>query len=305
VPRFKVVQTSALEKGQIYLPMINLFLAIGTCCLVIAFQSSLNLTSAYGIAVNLYMIITTLLVARIAYIIWRWRWLKLMLFPIFLIFDSFYLLGNFTKFTQGGWIPLLIAFIGMIIMYTWNKGLERLRRVNFEESLSDRSLIAELNAKKIRRLPGTALFLTDPYDEFGGSLLHHLCANRILPKTIIFITFRIENKPYISVNRKFDIIQKAEGFYLLNIHSGFAENIHLPKLLEEMSKTIQLPFALDLQKITFFVEIIAIQITQNSKHLQKWQEFLFSFMLRNAVPDLQFYALPFNKTVAIGTYYRL
>ncbi len=305
IPRFKIIQTSAYEKGQVYLPMINFLLGIGTCSLVLIFRTSTSLASAYGIAVNLYMIITTILVARIAYLVWHWNSFKLILFAFFLFFDSLYLLGNLTKFTQGGWIPLCIAFLGMIIMYTWCKGFEQLKRVNFNENLSDSSVIDELNGRKIRRLPGMALFLTDPYDELGSSLLHHLSMNRILPKTVIFVTIRIENKPYVPVPEKFEIIRKAEGFYLLNIFCGFAEVIHLPKLLETMSQSIPLPFELDLKRMAFFVEIIAIQTITKSKRLRKWQKYLFSFMLRNAVPDLQFYSLPFNKTVAIGTYYRL
>lgn len=305
IPRFKIIQTSAFEKGQVYLPMINFFLGIGACSLVLIFRTSTSLASAYGIAVNLYMIITTILVARIAYLVWHWNFLKLFLFAFFLLFDSLYLVGNFTKFAQGGWIPLCIAFFGMITMYTWCKGFEQLRRVNFHENLSDRSVIEELNDRKVRRLPGSALFLTDPYDELGGSLLHHLSINRILPKTIIFVTIHIENKPYIPIADKFEIIREAEGFYVLQIFCGFAETIHLPKILETMVESITLPFELDLKYLVYFVEIIAIHNLTRSKRLWKWQKYLFSFMLRNAVPDLQFYSLPFNKTVAIGTYYRL
>lgn len=306
IPRFKVIQTSVSEKGQIYVPLMNLFLVLGTCGLVLMFKSSANLGNAYGIAVNLYMIITTLLVAQVAYTVWRWNFLQLSVFILFMVIDLANLLGNSFKFLTGGWVPLLITLAGIVIMYTWRKGFKQLRRLNYQDALKDSTIIADLNAKTIPRLPGTTLFITDPYDEMGGSLLHHLKINRILTKTVIFVSVLIENKPFTPLSKKFEILQKAEGFYLLNIHYGFAEDIHLPNILEVMTKTMDLPFQIDVKNMAFFVEIIAIEITKaRIEALWIWQKYLFSFMLRNAVPDIQFYSLPYNKTVAIGTYFRL
>jgi len=306
IPRFKTIQTSISEKGQIYLPLINLFLAVGTCTLVIVFKSSANLGNAYGLAVNLYMIITTILVGQVAYTVWRWNFMQMSIFILFMLIDLANLLGNSFKLFTGGWVPLLITFIGIIIMYTWRKGFKQLRRLNYQDAIKDSTIISDLNAKTIPRLPGTTLFITDPYDEMGGSLLHHLKINRILTKTVIFVSVLIENKPFTPLSEKFEILQKAEGFYLLNIHYGFAEDIHLPNILEVLTKTMDLPFQIDVKNMAFFVEIIAIEITKNKvDYLWGWQKYLFSFMLRNAVPDIQFYSLPYNKTVAIGTYFRL
>ncbi len=306
IPRFKIIQTSVVEKGQIYVPLINLFLTVGTCGLVIMFGSAENLGNAYGIAVNLYMIITTLLVAQVAYSVWRWNLLQLSVFILFMVIDLANLLGNSFKFLTGGWIPLVITAAGIVVMYTWRKGFKQLRRLNYQDALKDSNIIADLNAKTIPRLPGTTLFITDPYDEMGGSLLHHLKINRILTKTVIFVSVLIENKPFTPLSGKFEILQKAEGFYLLNIRYGFAEDVHLPNILEVMTKTMDLPFQIDVKTMAFFVEIIAIEITKNKvDSLWNWQKYLFSFMLRNAVPDIQFYSLPYNKTVAIGTYFRL
>lgn len=306
IPRFKIIQTSVIEKGQIYVPIVNLFLAVGTCGLVLIFKSSQNLGNTYGIAVNLHMIITTILVAQVAYSLWRWNVVQLSIFVLFMIIDLANLLGNSFKFMTGGWFPLVITFAGLIIMYTWRKGFKQLRRLNYQDALRDSTIIADLNAKSIPRLPGTTLFITDPYDEMGGSLLHHLKINRILTKIVVFVSVLAENKPFIPLSQKFEILQRAEGFYLLNIHYGFAEDIHLPNILEVMTKTMDLPFQIDAKNMAFFVEIIAIEITKNKvDYLWNWQKYLFSFMLRNAVPDIQFYSLPYNKTVAIGTYFRL
>ncbi len=153
IPRFKIIQTSAIEKGQIYLPIINLFLAAGTCGLVLMFRSSAHLGNAYGIAVNLDMTITTLLVAQIAYRIWNWNSWQLAIFPLLFLFDIINLMGNSFKLLNGGWIPLVITFIGFIIMSTWRKGFKQLRRINYQQAITDRStIISELNAKSIPRL---------------------------------------------------------------------------------------------------------------------------------------------------------
>ena len=162
-------------------------------------------------------------------------------------------------------------------MYTWRKGFKQLRRLNYQEALTDSTIIADLNAKTIPRLPGTTLFITDPYDEMGGSLLHHLKNNGILTKTVIFVSVIIENKPFTPLSEKFEILQKAEGFYLLNIHYGFAEDVHLPNILEVMTKTMTLPFQIDVKNMAYFVEIIAIEITKTKiDSLQGWQKYLFS-----------------------------
>ncbi len=306
LPRLKVIQTSALEKGQIYLPVINLLLGLGSCFLVLVFQSSERLANAYGIAVNLDMVITTILVLQVAVLIWEWSLYKRLFFVIFFVIDISFLIGNLHKLLEGGWVPLCIASICGAVMYSWYKGSEQLRELNFQDSANNRMILEDFNTRKIPRIPGTALFITDPYDEMGGSLLHHLKINRMLNKTIIFLSVCIDNKPYVTLSRKFEILQQAEGFYLLNIHYGFAENIHIPTALEKMCKEIALPFELDLEEMAYFIEIISLDISRHRKDkMHKWQKHLFSFMLRNAVPDIQFYCLPYNKTVAIGTYYKI
>jgi len=306
VPRLKIVYTSTIEKGQVYLPFVNFILLIGTCALVLTFKSSNNLASAFGIAVNLDMLITTVLVAIIAYVYWQWNIVKLLIFPALLIIEFTFLAGNVPKFMEGGWVPILIAFITIIVMYTWHRGFKKLRKLNHRDSLFNQYIIDELNQHKISCQSGTALFITDPYDDEGRSLLYHLRINRMMYKTMIFLSVKVENRPYISLENKFEVIQKAEGLYLLNVHYGFAEYINLPQAIETMVKTIKLPFAFDLRKLVYFLQIISAEVTPGrTEKIWRWQKLLFAIMLRNAVPDIQFYQLPFSKTIAIGSYYHL
>lgn len=307
LPRVRIVQTSAEEKGQVYVPLLNLILAIGTCVLVLIFHSSSSLAHAYGIAVNLIMLITTVLTMYLALRVWRWHWSAVLLvFPILLLLDLSYLAGNLHKFAEGAWVPLLIASVSLGIMYTWNQGFERLKKLNFKDRILARNIMEDLNNKRIRRLPGTALFITHPYDQGGGSLLHHLKINHILARNVIFLSVLIENKPYVPLVNKFQIEQKAEGFYQLNIYFGFAENIDLPEQLNLLDYQQILPFKLEPLEMSFFIQMISVDIHDDGSHdMFNWQKILFAMMLRNALTDIQFYKLPYNRTVAIGTYCQL
>jgi KUP system potassium uptake protein len=306
LPRLKIIQTSLVEKGQVYLPVVNTFLAVGTCLLVLGFQSTNSLSNAYGLAVNMDMIITTILVYFIAKRIWKWR-IRLVIFALIFIVDLIFLVGNGHKILDGGWIPLAIAFVISIMMWTWSRGFRRLHFMNRRNVLLDRNILDDLNQNKIRRLPGTGLFITDPYDQSGGSLLHHLKINHILAENVVFLSVVIDDHPYVPLSKKFTIEEKADGFYLLNIHYGFTETINLPQILKNISRNTALPFELhNIDTMTFFIEIIGLEISKNTgNNMPLWQKLLFSFMLRNALPDIQFYDLPYNRTVAIGTYYKL
>jgi KUP system potassium uptake protein len=306
LPRLKIVQTSLLEKGQVYLPMVNAFLAVGTCALVLGFESTTRLTNAYGFAVNLDMIITTIFVGIIAAYKWKWRF-RLGLFFVIFFLDLAYLVGNSHKILDGGWIPLAIAGFIAVLMYVWYRGFNRLHLLNHRNVLLDRTILEDLNQNKVRRLPGTALFITDPYDYSGGSLLHHLKINHMLSERVIFLGVVIDDHPYVPLRKRFEIEEKAEGFYFLTIHYGFTEDINLPDILQNLSQNASLPFQLDdVDTMSFFIEIIGLELSRSSGgNMPYWQKTLFAFMLKNALPDIQFYHLPYNRTVAIGTYYNL
>ncbi|HFE8536258.1 TPA: KUP/HAK/KT family potassium transporter, partial [Legionella pneumophila] len=210
IPRLKIVFTSKFEKGEVYLPLINFILALGTCSLVVIFKSSSNLADAYGIAVNLDMLITTVLVGIIAYRCWSWHAFKILIFLLILIIELAFFAGNIPKLLTGGWIPILIAFLGFVVMYTWHCGFEKLRELHHRDALMDAFIIDELNQNKISRQPGMGLYIIDPYDCEGESLLHHLRLNRIFFENMVFVSIKIENKPYIPIEDKFELIKKAE-----------------------------------------------------------------------------------------------
>jgi len=303
IPRTKIHYTSNQVQGQVYLPTINLLLAMGAIGLVLHFGTSSGLANAYGIAVNFDMLLTTILVIVLA--LRHWHWSRLAVFSIFsvlLFIDLAFLFGNLHKFLLGGWAPVLFALILSTVMFTWNQGFRRLREINFQNIHSANLILDAIKQGKIRRLPGTALFVTDPNDERGISLLHHLKLNRILAKTIIFLSVFIRDVPRVPRAQRCEIIEKVEGVYQLNMAFGFAEEVHIPRELKELAKSAKLPFKLNVDELTYYVEIISVEITHKRSGLSRWQKWLFSLLLRSAVPDIQFYSLPYNRTIAIGTY---
>ena len=306
IPRLKIIYTSKVEKGQVYVPIINLILGIGTCTLVLAFQSSYHLAAAYGIAINLDMLITTVLVAMIAYLCWSWNFVKLIIFPIILIIELAFLAGNIPKFMHGGWIPVVIAIFTILIMYAWHKGFLELRELHHRDSLMDEFILDELNKNKITRQPGTRIYVVDPYDIEGKSLLNHLRINRIFSENMIFLCIKIANKPKVRGKERFDFTEKAKGLYLLTLHYGFTEETNVPETLDEILHSIKLPFAINGNKLFYFAEFVYVDATvEKINPFRNLQKKLFALMLRNAVPDMQFYHLPYTQTIIVGSYYSI
>ncbi len=304
-PRLPIIQTSANKKGQIYVPQMNAILAIGTLILIITFKNSSSLVHAYGIAVNLVMLGVTMMVARVAYIHWHWSMIKILtLFSLFLFVDIAFLGANAQKIMTGGWVPLLFAAICAVIMVTWQKGMEFLRSSYYKEKIDLKTIIDEFNHPNLHYIPNaTTIFISDPYDKSGGALLHYLKLNHILPEHILIVSVAIMNHPYISTAERHELTKLVKGIYRLTLHYGFMEFIDIPKALAIANNKKIFPFILDVDQATFLIEIAQISATRRERTLFFfWQEKLFVFLMRNSALDIEFFKLPYNRTVAIGTY---
>jgi KUP system potassium uptake protein len=306
-PRIPIIQTSKDYSGQIYVPHINFILAIGTILLSLFFQTSDNLAHAYGIAVNVYMLLVDAMVAYAAISIWMWSRIKVtLIFGLFLAIDCTFLGANSHKFITGGWVPTTFALFIAFIMYTWKYGLEYLRK-NFYLNKEDISkMLKQLQYKSFNQLPGvTAIFITDVYDKSGGCLLHFLKLSRSVPEHILIVDYVVDNIPYIHHSQRFEITCLDEKVCKLTIHYGFMENISIPKALERASDKKLLPFKLDIDRATYMVEIPNVMASKSKRSLGfYYQEKLFAFLMRNysANLNIEFYKLPYNRTIAIGTY---
>lgn len=307
-PRIPIIQTSKEFSGQIYVPQINTILFFGTLALSFTFKTSDNLAHAYGIAVNTYMLMVDFMVAYTAIYLWNWSTLKVcLIFGLLVTIDMAFLGSNAHKFLTGGWVPVILALTLATIMYTWKLGLEFLRK-NFYMNKEDISkILKQLQYKSLNQLHDlTAVFITDVYDKSGGSFLHFLKLSRSVPEHVLIVNYLVENIPYVHYSQRYEVTCLGERVYNLTLHYGFMETISIPKALERASDKDILPFKLNIDRATYMVEIPNIMASKNKKTLPFfWQERLFSFLIRNysANLNIEFYKLPYNRTIAIGTYY--
>lgn len=306
-PRIPIVQTSREHSGQIYVPQINTILFVGTMLFALFFKTSDNLAHAYGIAVNVYMLLVDAMVAYAALSIWNWSKFKAAaVFGLFLSIDFAFLGANSHKFLTGGWVPVTFALLIATIMYTWKYGLEYLRN-NFYLNKEDISkILKQLQYKSLNQLPGvTAIFITDIYDKSGGSFLHFLKLSRSVPEHVLIVNCIIENIPYIHFSQRYEVSCLDEKVCKLSLHYGFMENISIPRSIEKASAKNLLPFKLNIEHATYMVEIPNVMASKAKNSLGFfWQEKLFAFLIRNysANLNIEFYKLPYNRTIAIGSY---
>lgn len=307
LPRLSIIHTSKEEKGQVYVPKINLILATGTLLLVLIFKSSGNLAAAFGMAVNLVMIIVAILVMCVARAIWNWSIAKIIrVFSVFMIIDLTFLVANLHKIYDGAWIPLIFAFVCYFVMITWQKGVQLIHSYYLSKAtLPD--ILKQFDYAKLNYLEElTTIFITDPYDKSGSGFFNYLKLNRITPKQALIVNVEVENYPYISEKNRFELSELNKEVYQLTLHYGFMQTIHIPKTLALGDKMKIFPFPLDINKVTYLVEILNIGMTKKRyPRLLPWQKNLFSFLLRNSALDVEFYQLPYNRTIAIGTYIEL
>ncbi|WP_133128380.1 potassium transporter Kup [Legionella nagasakiensis] len=309
-PHLPIVQTSKSKKGQIYIPQMNLILALGTLLLILTFKNSNALAHAYGIAVNLDMILTSTLIAYLA--IKKWHWnpvLLIVLFSFLSVIDFSFLGANIQKIITGGWVPIVFALICAFIMYTWHQGRRYLYKAYYMKKEELSKILKQFDYKSLNRLPDTtAIFITDIYDKSGGSFLHFLKLNRALPENILIINYVVEDTPYVASLERFEVSCLKENICELTLHYGFMDTVSIPQALYVANDRKILPFKVNIEAATYMIEIPNVVASREKQTLWfYWQEKLFAFLVRNysANLNIEFYQLPYNRTIAMGTYYMI
>ncbi|EEY94130.1 putative potassium uptake protein [Acinetobacter junii SH205] len=298
LPRLNVLHTSASEVGQIYIPLLNWILYISILFLVLLFKTSSNLAGAYGLAVTITMFCDTLLVAFLAYSYWKWKTWKLVLFAVPFIFIDLVLLGsNLLKFFIGGWVPVLIAVFVFTLMMTWKKG-----RVQLQEKLQSDTLQLETFIKYLgtdmNKVSGIAVFLTGSPSVVPHALLHNLKHNKILHDKNMLVTVQVSDIPYLQDELRYEFEVLEKGFYRIQINYGFKEQPNVPMVLEQIFNKID--FEYNLMEISFFVSRERLIYKADNK-LTTWRKQLFATMQKNTSPISDFYQIPTNRVVEIGS----
>lgn len=305
-PRFPMIQTSKKLIGQIYIPQVNFILMCGSLFFIFLFHDSSGLASAYGIGINLQMLLVTSMVAYAAYKVWNWSWVWVIaVFSVFLGIDLLFLGANSHKFLTGGWAPVSLSIVVALVMFTWKNGMEYLQR-----NVYRRHTLIEATSSQLQRefthIPGmTAIFISDQYDHTGSSFLHFLKMTLSFAEHILVVSCKFSNKPYVHHSRRYAIRQIDSQIYELTLHYGFMERINVPQALALAHTNAHLPFYIDLERVGYWVEVLHAVASKLKKTLWFfWQERLFAFLLRNYPVNLNidFYRLPYEKTIAIGTY---
>ncbi|KPF78276.1 potassium transport protein Kup [alpha proteobacterium AAP81b] len=297
LPRLKIVHTSASAVGQIYIPLVNWLLLVLVVMLVVGFGSSSRLAAAYGIAVTGTMLIDTLLVGVLIVTIWRWnRWLALPLLLVFLVVDAAYFTSNLTKVPDGGWFPLVIGVIGFIGLTTWAKGRELMQQ-RMRESAMPTEVFIKSAAAAATRVPGTAVFMTTSPTGVPHALLHNLKHNKVLHERIMILTVVIDEVPYVSDEDRIMVKPLGSDFYRIIIRYGFMQEINIPLVLKKVENCGP---KLKMMETSFFLSRQTL-LASDRPGMAIWREQLFSWMMRNAESAMDFFKLPTNRVVELGS----
>ncbi|MEO6091893.1 MAG: potassium transporter Kup [Novosphingobium sp.] len=296
IPRMAIKHTSR-QAGQIYIPVINFALMISVVILVLMFQRSSNLTAAYGIAVTGAMLIDNVLLGVVLFSLWRWR--KIYAVPLLLLFfalDAAYLSANLTKIPDGGWVPLIMGLAIFTLLTTWSKG-RSLMRENMAEGTIPIEVFAKSAHSSAARVPGTAVFMSSTGRGVPSALLHNIKHNKVLHERVIILTVLIEDVPHVGEADRYQVTDLGNGFYRLTLHYGFLQETDVPATLKRVTMC-GTPF--EMMKTSFFLSRQTL-LASAKPGMAIWREKLFAWMLRNAVSPMEFFRLPTNRVVELGS----
>ncbi|MGY0558072.1 MULTISPECIES: potassium transporter Kup [unclassified Lysobacter] len=298
IPRMRIKHTSSDTIGQIYIPLVNWSMMLVVIALVLAFGSSSNLATAYGISVSGTMLIDTLLLALVARALWpNWRWWVLPCCALFLIGDIAFVIANGVKLLQGGWFPLALGIVLFILLRTWRRGRELLREEIQKGGIPLDSFLPGLMLAPPVRVPGTAVFMTTDKGVVPHALMHNLKHNKVLHERNVFLTVETLSVPYAPIDKRLKITEIGDDFHRVLIRFGFMETPDVPVAL--MRSCDQDGIYFDPMDTTYFASHETV-VAAAHRGMPVWRDRLFAFMHRNAAPATSFFRIPGNRLVELG-----
>jgi len=297
-PRLTIEHTSERAIGQIYVPFINWSLLAAVIALVIGFHTSDNLAGAYGIAVTLAMLIDSILIFVVMRQLWDWpTWVAIAIATPLLLVDLTFLTSNALKIPDGGWFPILIGIIVFTLLTTWKRGRIVLMERLAEDAMPLDLFIQSIEASPPTRVPGTAVFLTSTQNRVPHALLHNLKHNKVLHERVVFLTIVTRDVPYIGDDERYNVNPLGCNFFKMTADFGFKEDPDVPALLEESGRR---GFPFDMMETSFFVSRETL-IATVAPGMALWREKLFVSMSKNAIKASEFFQIPTNRVVELGT----
>jgi KUP system potassium uptake protein len=297
IPRLRILHTSESAAGQIYIPFINWGLMIMVLALVVFFKSSSELAAAYGIAVTGAMFIDTILLAVVMLSLWKWaKWKAYTIIAIFFIVDMAYLGANLLKVPYGGYVPLVIGLVIFTMLTTWATG-RKLMQERLREATMPIKVFINSAANSATRVPGSAVFMTSTPEGVPHALLHNLKHNKILHERIILLTVKITNSPYVDVEKRCEMHDMGHGFHRMVLRYGFMQEPDIPAALGDV-KSCGPDFKM--MDTSFFLARQTL-LASSRPGMAIWREKLFAWMLQNSQSAMEFFRLPTNRVVELGS----
>ena len=298
LPRLRTEHTSAKAAGQIYIPAVNWGLLFMVILLVLGFRESGKLASAYGIAVTGTMLITTMMLAVLVFQVWRWnKLLATATIGLFLLVDSAYFISNITKIPDGGWFPLLVAAVSFTVLTTWAKG-RQLMRERLSEAALPLAVFIKSAAASVHRVRGTSVFLSTSAETVPAALLHNLKHNQVLHSRVLILNVKVEEVPHVRLEKRLEIHDAGQGFYRVVLHYGYMEEVDIPRDLARVD-TCGEPF--NMMSTSFFLGRQKLIASKRRAGMALWRERLFAWMLKSSESAMEFFKLPTNRVVELGS----
>ena len=300
LPRLTVKHTSALERGQIYLPFINWLLFISVVILILLFENSNNLASAYGVAVTMTMLCGTILISILAYSYWRWAVWKVILFATpFLLLDLVFVASTSLKILAGGWVPIMIGAVLFTILMTWKDGRELVIRQLEKNALPiDLFIQSVTSGDETKYVPGDAIFLTGTPNIVPHAMLHNIKHNKVLHERNVMVTVNTRDIPFVAEEDRVHVEKLHDRFYRIQLDYGFKDQPNIPAGLAIAYD--KLGFEYDMMQMSFFISRDRI-IHAVGDGMAPWREKLFISLQRNTSPVSDFYQIPTNRVVELGS----
>ena len=296
-PRLMIKYTNAEQSGQIYIPLVNTLLALGSILTVAAFGSSSHLAAAYGIAVTGTMAITTIAFFLVTRSYWNWPlWFTAPLCGAFLLLDLAFFGANAHKIADGGWLPLAIGTVLLAIMHTWKNGRTEIFQRVYGGNVTEAELITIARSKHVTRVGGSAVFMVGSPQGTPIALLHHVKSNRSLHQTVVLLSITTEEVPAVAPKEQLQLSEIGEGIWRAIGRYGYMQSPDVGALMKQIK---ELGVPINPQATTYFFNREMI-ITGGNAKMWEWQKSLYAFLSRNARPAKDYYQIPPSQIIEIG-----
>ena len=298
LPRLDIRHTSAHEQGQVYVPRINFLLLIAVVLLVLVFRTSDNLGAAYGIAVTGMMVITTGLAFFYMRGVLGWSlWLAIPVFGFFLVIDVVFFAANLLKIAEGGWFPIALTGLGVLIMSTWRRGRSAMTTLREGGALPLEMFLNSVRPDHPHRSAGTAIYLTSRADLTPSAMLHSIKHYKSLHERVVLMTMNTEDEPRVGDDRRVTVQEYDKGFWAVHVRWGFMEQ---PSVSQALKLCRHKGLRFELMDTSFFVGRDRLRAANRSIIGARWRQRLFIFIANNSLNATEFFGIPANRAIEVG-----